>query len=342
MDKLMVAFRLDAGRIYGTSMGHAYRCAALKKALSAHGPITVRACGIIDPSAAAFLEDRCIEVSSFTDASAADACFATDPAPLKITDLADLVLAKARGETTSRHAYHAVIDDFGAFKGDTDMLIDPLSIETGATASDRLSGLRYAVLNGAATQSGNSSPRHNRSHPLVTMSFGGSDPSDLTVEAVRALSGFDAADVQVCVGPAYGGTARLGRALESHLASATLLEAPADLHGLFTVGDLAVAAGGLTALELAALGVPAVLVPTRESEEIITGRLHDAGCAVMLSRADIARLPDVIGNLLQNDGKREGMAARGPAVVDFGGAARIAEAMIAGMTAKLKDRQACA
>lgn len=102
-----------------------------------------------------------------------------------------------------------------------------------------------------------------------------------------------------------------------------------DLLGELAASTVAVAAGGMTSLELAALGVPAILIPSRASEERMTGRLDSLGCAMMLPRTELARLPDLLTRLIGDGALRATMAEKGRAAVDFDGANRLSQALLA-------------
>lgn len=88
--------------------------------------------------------------------------------------------------------------------------------------------------------------------------------------------------------------------------------------------DVAVAAAGVTAYELARLGVPSVLVAVAANQEPVRDRLVAAGAAVGASLDDLA--PRTLA-LAADAERRRALAASGPALVDGRGADRVVARM---------------
>ncbi|MEZ5229564.1 MAG: hypothetical protein R2710_23735, partial [Acidimicrobiales bacterium] len=95
--------------------------------------------------------------------------------------------------------------------------------------------------------------------------------------------------------------------------------------GAMANAPVAIAAAGGTALELACLGTPAVLVSIADNQVPVTKALGQAGAAVDLGRlADLdgARLVSAVVDLLGDRERREAMSKAGRALVDGRGARR--------------------
>ncbi len=96
--------------------------------------------------------------------------------------------------------------------------------------------------------------------------------------------------------------------------------------------DVALAAAGSTLWELCRFGIPAVVVAVADNQVPLAAAAVASGVAIDAGRvtggaADPA--PDVVAALVRSlavdDGRRQAMAATGRALVDGGGAARVAE-----------------
>jgi spore coat polysaccharide biosynthesis protein SpsF len=161
---------------------------------------------------------------------------------------------------------------------------------------------------------------------LVTM--GASDPAGLTLPAVRALgqSGIDA-EVMVVIGPSVADADRLKKDLQESGCPVTLVENCTDLKPLMAETDLAVAAFGVTAYELAAMGVPAIhLCPTADHARSASAFAR-AGMAVnlgVLKHGTDKALAEAARGLLADEAARQRMATAGRSRLDGRGAMRLA------------------
>ncbi len=93
------------------------------------------------------------------------------------------------------------------------------------------------------------------------------------------------------------------------------------LTGPIAAADVAAGAAGVTAYELACAGLPAALVPVAPEQERVARTFADAGIAI--TGSDVAELID----RLADPAVREGIARRGPAIIDGYGAFRVRDAL---------------
>jgi UDP-N-acetylglucosamine--N-acetylmuramyl-(pentapeptide) pyrophosphoryl-undecaprenol N-acetylglucosamine transferase len=84
-----------------------------------------------------------------------------------------------------------------------------------------------------------------------------------------------------------------------------------EIGAAYGAADLALARAGGSVWELAAAGLPAVLVPyphaTADHQTKNAGPLETAGGAVVVSEAELGRVPAVVEELLLDRARREGM-----------------------------------
>ena len=166
---------------------------------------------------------------------------------------------------------------------------------------------------------------------LVTM--GGSDPAGMTSKALRSLRRVERdLEVDVVLGPEFAedetftsDLTRAGDLVKVH-------RSPEDFAGLMASADLAIAAFGVTAYELAALGVPALFLCLTDDHAESAFSLTSAGVARSLGRHD-AVSPEALAAALvdfcDDEDLLASMRRRGPELIDGLGARRIA-ARVAG------------
>jgi spore coat polysaccharide biosynthesis predicted glycosyltransferase SpsG len=104
---------------------------------------------------------------------------------------------------------------------------------------------------------------------------------------------------------------------------------PTDIAPFMATADLALCAGGTTALELTSLGVPVVLVTVANNQEPGAAALAGAGCAHLAGQAPAAFPAAVkeLGRLLDDDGACAEMGRLGSKLIDGLGVERIADTL---------------
>ncbi|MGQ0612336.1 MAG: UDP-2,4-diacetamido-2,4,6-trideoxy-beta-L-altropyranose hydrolase [Planctomycetaceae bacterium] len=166
----------------------------------------------------------------------------------------------------------------------------------------------------------------------ILLTLGGGDPGNATLElAYAALGcGVSGLSVRTIVGPANAH-------LRARLAD---LDTPPGLRFLTDVtemaphldwAELAVAAGGTTAWEIAFMGLPALLVVLSDNQVEVARGLEEAGVALNLGRyaPQCARtVAEAVVGLLDDPGRRGAMSQRGRDLVDGGGGARVVTEML--------------
>lgn len=163
--------------------------------------------------------------------------------------------------------------------------------------------------------------------PRVIVSMGGSDPQGMTLPAVRALSTLDAEfDVTVVVGPAADHNAEVE--IQRIAPSFMVVRSPNDLPRLMSEADIGVISFGVTAYELAALGVPSIYLSLTEDHEASASAFERSGMGISLgvaSKVSELTIAAAVDELLSDRAKRRAMGAAGRMNIDGRGASRIAE-----------------
>jgi UDP-2,4-diacetamido-2,4,6-trideoxy-beta-L-altropyranose hydrolase len=160
---------------------------------------------------------------------------------------------------------------------------------------------------------------------LVTM--GGADPENATSIALAALRELAQPDleVRVIVGAANAHLRQLSAAIQRIGCAGELIVAAPGMAADVAWADVAIAAAGTTSIELAYMGVPALLVVTAENQAPNAAKLEELGAARDLGRMSLnpERIATELHNLLNSSQTRLAMAERGQQLIDGEGAERV-------------------
>ncbi len=166
---------------------------------------------------------------------------------------------------------------------------------------------------------------------LVTM--GGSDPAGLTLKAVGALSLLDEDfEAIIVLGPGFSHYGELEELLAKARRQFEVRQSVTDMTGLMAQADLAVASFGVTAYELAAMGIPAIYMCLTEDHAESASAFMGAGIAISLgvfTQVTAPMLAGAVRQLLNEVPRRLRMADLTRRRVDGQGTKRIAHTMVA-------------
>lgn len=164
----------------------------------------------------------------------------------------------------------------------------------------------------------------------VLVSFGGEDPHNHTQWAIRTLL-HDRADIaiDVVVGPAHPAPESLRRLAQAD-GRISLVEQPSSLVPFIAEADLAITAGGTTVFELAAAGIPMLVVVIEDHQHHLAGPLAALGAAVLLgNHHHIEERPaiEACNKLMAQPTARAAMQAAQMKILPEAGAARVVVAV---------------
>lgn len=319
----MVALRPDVGREAG--LGHLRRCLALARAAEEWAACHV----LVNESIGGPLTgDVAVRSTPGTVEGARAAC--------RELGAAALVVDSYRLNHQDLRALHpaarslVVVDDFGRWPVPGDLVVNPAAGLTPPPDDGEhyLLGPHYALLAPEFAEE-NPSRRPRASVERVLLALGGATPTalmGLVARAARAAA--PGARLDVVVGPMGDG----GEALRSALADVSGVrfhEGRASLRALMLESDLAVTAGGVTLLELAATATPTVGVSIAQNQMGNLMGLAAEGAVVFGGRHDDPRLAErliaALSGLARDSEARAGLGRRARMVVDGQGAHRVAE-----------------
>jgi spore coat polysaccharide biosynthesis predicted glycosyltransferase SpsG len=175
-------------------------------------------------------------------------------------------------------------------------------------------------------------PPRDRSATRLLIAMGGSDPAGLTLKAVRAVDRLEGNfESEIILGSAFCHRESLQSILGKAQRRFTVREDVREMSSAMAKSNLAICSFGMTAYELAAMGVPTVYVSLTEDHEESASALVAAGMGVSVGVDDQeteTRLSAAVERLLPDKDTRTQMSARARALIDGRGAKRVAELLV--------------
>ena len=175
-----------------------------------------------------------------------------------------------------------------------------------------------------------------RDHPKVArkilVTLGGSDPDNVTLKVMQALSAIaePALEVVVVIGGNNPYQQQLEKVAQQSPFPMRLRQNVTNMPALMAWADVAIAAGGSTNWELAFMGLPSIILTVADNQSAIAQRLGDLGVTVSLGwhqQLTVNQLTTAISNLLIEQQQRQQMSQQGKQLVDGLGSQRVIEIM---------------
>jgi len=165
----------------------------------------------------------------------------------------------------------------------------------------------------------------------ILVTFGGSDPGNVTCKVLEALASvsIEGMEISVVIGPQnlHSDSIRSIAASSPHIV--WIVSEPEDMPSLMAWADLAIASGGSTCWELGFMGVPSLLTSLAENQDMNVRVLHEAGRAEEFTarNCDAQDLTERISDLIRSRALREGLSRRAREDLDGKGAFRVLTAL---------------
>ena len=124
-------------------------------------------------------------------------------------------------------------------------------------------------------------PKPNNSIPNILVSMGGADPNNLTDYIVRKLVNLKTSFKAIIIlGPLFSGESKLLRSLENVTYQYEIIHNVTNISKIMAKSDFAIVTFGVTAYELAAVGVPALHLSISEDHLASSQLFVDEGLAI--------------------------------------------------------------
>jgi UDP-2,4-diacetamido-2,4,6-trideoxy-beta-L-altropyranose hydrolase len=162
----------------------------------------------------------------------------------------------------------------------------------------------------------------------ILITFGGSDPENVTLKVIQALQQLEVIglEVLVVVGAGNPKYEELNTELKCSKYDIRLESNVLNMSNLMAWADIAISAGGSTSWELAFMGLPSIILVMAENQLSVAERLGKIGFAINLGWYKDIKLDEISKNLLRilnNFKKRSDMSDVGKKIVNGGGASKV-------------------
>lgn len=288
--KKTLLFRVDGGRVWGTSMGHTRRALLLAgKLKDRYDTVFIMKNypdGIEFVRKNGFAVDI-INAGDDTDETVIESCRRFNPEKL-IVDLAVCPYSRLFAYAKAENIMSVVFDTTGKFCVNADILINDSFVKEfveypGISAATRkFLGPKYFIME----ENGPMVPPLKKIADIM-ITFGGSDPAGLTAKIIRSLpEEFSGFKINVVLGPLFSGKDEVLQ-LAGSRNFIFVYDNPADFISLLSGQDIIITAAGRTLYECAFFGKTVITVPSIE-HEAMTSREY----AVLTGSLDIGRWED--------------------------------------------------
>jgi UDP-2,4-diacetamido-2,4,6-trideoxy-beta-L-altropyranose hydrolase len=327
-------FRADASALVGS--GHVRRCLVLAEALARDGWSVTFACRAGTKEAVPSLAQSgyaCCLVPEDGNSAVSLQGLVAGGCDFLVVDHYGL---DARFERACRPWAKTilVIDDLSDRSHDCDILLDQTP---GRQASDYaglvpghcaiLAGSQFALLDPrfrrARERLGAPSDQVRR----VLVGFGGTDPAGATVRVLEALAVAKLGTaVDVVLGIANDDMGRIRQLAAQLDPPAAVHVSVDDMASMIARADMAIGAGGVSALERCCLGVPSITITIADNQRKLADELARSGATENLgpvSELSTRNIAEAVSHLASDSEWRRKMRAAALAVADGLGAARV-------------------
>lgn len=329
----LALFRADASAAIGS--GHVRRCLSLAFALKHDGwtcrfAVGEESLNIVPELTAGAFETRTLATAALRDAGNLGRLMPEDCDLLVVDHYGLDRVYEAAARRFARRV--AVIDDLADRDHDCDVLIDATAGRTGSdyasrvpAGADLLLGPSYAPLRPEFAAARARHATHPRDHRRMLVNFGGTDPDDATGSVLTALSAMSVPDdlhIDVVLGHGARHAARVAAQFAALPSRFQLhLDAP-DMVSLIAKADIAIGAGGVSALERCCLGLPSILIVIADNQHLVAASLVQTGAARLARDGEDAATQALA--LLKDRPALQAIGKHAASLCDGRGAVRIA------------------
>lgn len=227
-----------------------------------------------------------------------------------------------------KSVYIIIIDEFGHRRLDADIIINPMidsfywNYETDGKV---YCGAKYLILPQKLKYYHGRKKEIRNSIETITVSMGGIDIPGSTIKLAKWLYGlFHEARINLVLGGGFPYIKELKK-IVCNMKHVFLYQNIAYLYDLFMESDIAICAGGNTLHEVAALGVPTLVIPSMPHEERNGKAFEMSGFSICCESADRITRKEFDESILRlSDIQiRKKMSAQGKLISDGKGAERV-------------------
>ncbi|TYQ25766.1 UDP-2,4-diacetamido-2,4,6-trideoxy-beta-L-altropyranose hydrolase [Pseudanabaena sp. UWO310] len=200
------------------------------------------------------------------------------------------------------------------------------------TYTQLLLGTQYALLRREFWQWQNWQREINPITRKLLVTFGGSDPDNVTLKVIQALDWLNKDDLETIV--VIGGTNPHHEVLQKEVSNSSLAISlqrnVSNMPELMAWADLAIAAGGSTNWELAFMGLPSLVITVADNQKAIATELDTQGIVIHIGwyqQITLEKIGMVVQEFIYDQSKREEMSQKGKKLVNGYGARHVTSKM---------------
>jgi len=331
--KKKLLFRVDGGNVWGISIGHIKRAHYLATQLKGIYDIVFLMQNYSD--GVTYVKKlgwdvHTIPVGDNSEQSIINFCKKTNPGII-IFDLVKFDYPIFTHYAKSQEICVIVFDIKGNIRGEPSIIINESFVPDlmhydDVPAETRLYiGPDYFILPPEYLDITKPVLNHDVKNVVITM--GGSDPAGLTVKILDVLRNNPYnLHYHVILGPAFKETEAV-TILTKHLSNATIYKDPPNFIEILTWADIAMTSGGRTLMECSYLGIPPIVVPSIEHEELtaieyshLTGAIN---IGIWKSPESHIKLKSALTQYINNYSQRENISDSAKNMIDGKGIFRI-------------------
>lgn len=225
------------------------------------------------------------------------------------------------------------VDDLNRHPFNTDFVVNGNLYAPGLSYRGRarfLLGTKYLLMREEFAGVSLRLPNQRVEHVLIT--FGAADMENITpgiLQVLKSYEHFEDLHWHVVIGPVFRNPAEI-EAVAKDCPNVTLHYNPA-IKNLMEFCDISISASGSTTYELAACGVPTLLVIAADNQVRLAREAEQQGMALNLGwhyELDPGKLHSTLDSLINNRVLRGKMARRGQELIDGRGAQRVAAVLL--------------
>lgn len=334
-----VLVRCDGGA--GLGLGHVKRCLGLAKALETLD-LAVAFAGRYDEGARAVIADAGVRAVVWpqeqSEAAWLQDMLQQSNAHALVLDIRTELPQSAIRRARESGVVTLLIDDASERRLAADIVALPPTpaaetLSWQGYAGEALVGWRWILLPGSVPRAHPNLTSRGKPPLRLLVTMGGADPFRLTERAARALVPCAAQlAVRFVIGPSFADAERCTAAVKALWPAAEIAFKPPTLGPIIQHTDIALVSYGVTALELAAAGVPALYLCISDDHAGSARALAATGAGLTLGRHETvsdAALREAVSALVADPGQRAAMTAAGPKAIDGKGAERLAACLFA-------------
>jgi len=198
-----------------------------------------------------------------------------------------------------------------------------------------LLGTNYALIRTEFLKYQNFQRIHAKNAKKILVTFGGSDPENMTGSIVTMLKnvGITDLDIIVIAGVTNPNLSQLHASIRDD-DRIRIIQNVQDMSDRMVWADIAICAGGSTVYECAFMGLPAIIYPIAENQKPIVDEMSRIGCAIdgrTINILDTDEGASALSGLLASCDTRVEISLKMRALINGKGALRVIDALFCGV-----------